>query len=238
MNDSKKSFILYAENINQISLLSDEEAGKIFKAVLTYAGTGEITHFDDRLLQIIFTIFQSQIDRNSEKWEETRKKRAEAGKKGGKQNQANQANASFAKQIKQNQANQAVNVSVSDNVSVNVNDNIPPLSPLGGEGVCESEFETFWEAYPKKASRLNALKSWEKLNPDSKLIREISAALESQKKSEQWKKENGRFIPYAAKWLNERRWEDIPEPEPAAEEKGYSFDLGEIKKLANNFGGK
>lgn len=179
MNDSKKSFILYAENINQISLLSDEEAGKIFKAVLTYAGTGEITHFDDRLLQIIFTIFQSQIDRNSEKWEETRKKRAEAGKKGGKQNQANQANASFAKQIKQNQANQAVNV------SVNVNDNIPPLSPLGGEGVCESEFEAFWEAYPKKASRLNALKSWEKLNPDSKLIREISAALESQKKSEQ-----------------------------------------------------
>ena len=81
--------------------------------------------------------------------------------------------------------------------------------------MCESEFEAFWEAYPKKASRLNALKSWEKR-----------------------KKENGRFIPYAAKWLNERRWEDIPEPEPAAEEKGYSFDLGEIKKLANNFGGK
>lgn len=228
---AKKSFILYAENIKQISLLSDEEAGKIFKAVLTYAGTGETTHFDDRLLQIIFTIFQSQIDKNSEKWEETRKKRAEAGKKGGKQNQANQANASFAKQIKQNQANQAVNV--NDNVNVNVNDNIPPISPTGGE--CVSDFEKFWEAYPKKMSRLNALKAWEELNPDNELIRKILTALEVQKKSEQWQKENGRFIPYAVKWLNEHRWEDNSEPEMEGKSI-YSFDLNEIKKLANNFG--
>ena len=47
---------------------------------------------------------------HSEKWEETRKKRAEAGRKGGKQTQANASSA------KQNQANQAVNVNVNDNV--------------------------------------------------------------------------------------------------------------------------
>jgi hypothetical protein len=33
-------------------------------------------------------------------------------------------------------------------------------------------------------------------------------ALEKQKRSEQWQKDNGKFIPHAATWLNGKRWED------------------------------
>jgi hypothetical protein len=32
--------------------------------------------------------------------------------------------------------------------------------------------------------------------------------------SEQWRRDDGRFIPHPATWLNQRRWED--EAEPAA----------------------
>ena len=33
-------------------------------------------------------------------------------------------------------------------------------------------------------------------------------AIEKQKKSEDWKKEGGKFIPYPTTWLNGKRWED------------------------------
>jgi phage replication O-like protein O len=73
-------------------------------------------------------------------------------------------------------------------------------------------FEEFYKAYPKKKARRGAEKAWAKLNPSPELIKTILTALEKQKQSEEWKKENGKYIPYPATWLNGRRWEDeIPE---------------------------
>ena len=126
-----------------------------------------------------------------------------------KQTQANQANASL---VKQTQANQAVNVNV--NVNVNVI-NIPPISPKGDKPKKKPEtdsfsksFDDFWKAYPKKVSKSNALKAWKKLKPNDDLVREILSALEKQKQSSQWQKDNGQFIPYPTTWLNGKRWED------------------------------
>lgn len=38
-------------------------------------------------------------------------------------------------------------------------------------------------------------------------------ALERQKASRQWQEDDGKYIPYPAKWLNERRWEDVEQVE-------------------------
>ena len=72
-------------------------------------------------------------------------------------------------------------------------------------------FETFYEAYPKKKGRANALKAWKKLCPDEKTLCEMLRALEWQKKSDDWKRDGGQYIPYPASWLNGRRWEDEPD---------------------------
>lgn len=37
-------------------------------------------------------------------------------------------------------------------------------------------------------------------------------AIEVQKKSDQWQRDNGQYIPYPATWLNGRRWEDEIQP--------------------------
>lgn len=235
---------MYTNNAEQFSILSDEQAGKLIKAIFTYSETAVIPKFDDGMLTMAFSFIKCQIDRDSQKWEETRKKRAEAGRKGGKQNQANQANASFAKQNEQSQANQAVNVNVNDNVNVNVND-IPPIVPQGDEPVeknnsepFDKSFEDFWEAYPKKVSKSKALRSWDKLKPNDILVRLILTALEKHKKSLQWQKEYGRYIPHPDKWLRDRRWEDELTFEEAEQQsqKEYSFDLDDYKALINNFG--
>ena len=119
--------------------------------------------------------------------------------------------------------NKSSDVAVSDKEKEIDKDNIPPIVPQGDELPYKPEtdsfsesFNDFWKAYPKKVSKANALKAWKKLKPNNDLVRKILYALEKQKKSSQWQKDNGQFIPYPATWLNGRRWEDEQHEESSA----------------------
>lgn len=69
-------------------------------------------------------------------------------------------------------------------------------------------FNQFWSAYPRKQGKKTAERAFAKLRPDESLLEEILAALDWQKQSASWTKENGQFIPLPATYLNGRRWED------------------------------
>ena len=87
-------------------------------------------------------------------------------------------------------------------------------------GECEGEgktievlpFDTFWANYPKKKAKSAAMKAFAKISADDKV--KIIPALEAQKKSQDWLKNGGQYIPYPASWLNGHRWEDEIDPEP------------------------
>ena len=86
----------------------------------------------------------------------------------------------------------------------------PPKAPQGAAWEPEM-FERFWKAYPCKRDKASARREWDRLEPDRKLMLTMSAALKRQKASEQWQREIG--IPYACRWLRNRRWEDeLEEP--------------------------
>lgn len=70
----------------------------------------------------------------------------------------------------------------------------------------EQAFETFWMNYPKKQGKKTAERAFHKI--DLSLLPKILDALDVQKRTEQWKKENGRYIPLPATWLNQERWND------------------------------
>ena len=72
--------------------------------------------------------------------------------------------------------------------------------------VLERDFNKFWEAYPKKQNKARSFKAWVKQKPDLKVCLE---ALKQHKKSDQWQKQNGQFIPYASTWLNGEQWNDV-----------------------------
>jgi hypothetical protein len=76
------------------------------------------------------------------------------------------------------------------------------------------EFDTFWNQYPKKQGKDAARKAWGKLNPDHTLNTIILTRLEQQKASEQWQRENGKYIPHASTWINGKRWEDELQVKP------------------------
>lgn len=94
-------------------------------------------------------------------------------------------------------------------LKTNIQNSKQPNNALTREGErFEKSFNEFWSAYPKKTAKQSALKAWRKLNPNEELTQKIFAALEQHKRSAQWLKNNGQYIPYAASWLNGRRWED------------------------------
>jgi hypothetical protein len=72
----------------------------------------------------------------------------------------------------------------------------------------DPRFAVFWEAYPKKKAKADAQRAWDKRRPNDELLAEMLRALEHQKRSPDWQKESGRYIPLPASWLNGARWTD------------------------------
>lgn len=77
----KRSFILYTENAQQWNMLSDEKAGQLIKAILTYAETGKEIETDDGMLIMLFSIIKGKIDKDTEKYTKKCEKSRESVKK-------------------------------------------------------------------------------------------------------------------------------------------------------------
>jgi len=71
-----------------------------------------------------------------------------------------------------------------------------------------ARFSKFWNAYPKKKSKGDAEKAFKAINPDSETLEQILAAIEMQKKTDEWSKYNGKYIKYPATWLRDKAWLD------------------------------
>ena len=108
-----KTFLLYAEAAPQIDLLSDEEAGQLFKALFHYVADGEELVTNNRVLAMTFTVFKAQIDRGATKYEEVCQKRREAANKKWEMYRANESNSM------QMDANGCTCIQVDTNVSNN-----------------------------------------------------------------------------------------------------------------------
>lgn len=104
--------------------------------------------------------------------------------------------------------------------------NISPYSPPKGDGEeprkrrskttpawKPERFEGFWAYYPRGENRMGAVRAWDKLKPDDALIETIGRALQVLKATPAWR--DGVGIPYAATFLNGRRWEDAKAKRPA-----------------------
>lgn len=106
--------------------------------------------------------------------------------------------------------------------------------PKQKEKIMQERFERFWAAYPKKQGEGGAKSTWRKLAPSEEQTESILRGLEKAKRSAQWQREGGRYIPQAEKWLNREQWKD---EYPAEDWRGGdglgrpSYDLDEINRL-------
>lgn len=148
-------------------------------------------------------------------------KRSQAGAIGGKASTKHPASKSEAK-TKQ-AGSEAGRKKTEDRSRINT-----PLSPQGAPA---GAFESFWAAYPKKVGKQAAKKAFDRVEIP---VETLLAAIARQKCSAQWSKDNGRFIPNPASWLNQGRWED--ELEQAGQDKNndvYTLGESELRSIAN-----
>jgi uncharacterized protein YdaU (DUF1376 family) len=105
--------------------------------------------------------------------------------------------------------------------NTNTNNSLPPNAEGAEEdevelGDIRDEFTEFLAEYPP--NRVKNLYRLQQAWSASRLTRpptnELIEALRSQKRSLDWTKENGKFIPSPENWLLERRWQDKLDPAP------------------------
>lgn len=137
--------------------------------------------------------------------------RASAGKKGG-------TASAFAKSEKfaqaKPQANRQANAESDSEIEAATENEQKSLS--------QQRFDEFWSIYPNKKSKKTAQKAWDKIKMTQPLFEQIMTAVRRQRDSRDWQRENGRYIPHPATWLNGGCWEDEITDTPA--KNGYRTD--------------
>ncbi len=184
MTSKRKSFVLHKDSLEILPDLTDEQAGKLFKAIYAYQ-IDEETKLD-QIIKMVFLPFKNQFARDDSKYLETCERRAIAGSKGGKQKVAN------ASKSKQKVAN------VADSVSKSKSDSDSDSK----KEVTNDRFAEFWDLYGKKSDSAKCKAKFSKLSKsDIELIFEKLPAYINSTPDKQYRKN-------PITWLNGKCWND------------------------------
>lgn len=154
----KKSFIFYSDWIDTFKELPKDKGYDLLMHILSYVND-ENPKTDDFIIKALFANMKNTLKRDLQKWEEQRKQRSEAGKKSAEIRRTKFNERSTV--VNERTRKPTVSVSVSDSVSVNVND-------------IKKEFNIFWNKYhlitnKQKTDKEPAFKHWNKLNKEDKI---------------------------------------------------------------------
>jgi hypothetical protein len=111
MAENKKSFIAYSDWKETFDALPDEKAGQLIKHIFAYVNDENPTT-DDVLINAVFVNIRNTLKRDLKKWELQYSQRVNAGKKSA---EVRKRNATLVN-------GRSVSSTVSDSVSVNVNE--------------------------------------------------------------------------------------------------------------------
>ena len=113
MADGKKSFVLYADLLDNIEHLTNEEKGILFNHLLEYVNDKNPI-LEDRILVTAWKPIEKQLKRDLKKFEEVKTKRSEAGKRSAelralKTNEQTSTNSTSVESVKQTSTNSTDN---------------------------------------------------------------------------------------------------------------------------------
>lgn len=84
MTEKKTSFVLPTDLLDDLEDFSDDEVGKIFRAILIYTNETEKPGFDDRAMKVVFRHIKKYIDSANENYDKKVQTNRVNGAKGGR----------------------------------------------------------------------------------------------------------------------------------------------------------
>ncbi len=214
----RKQFTFYRSFWDAVKSLPGEDRLKTLDAICEYALDGVTTELEGMPLAM-FTLIKPTLD-------SSRKKAAggQIGKRGPKEPSKSQQrkNKDFDKTsirheqdtdkipIRQEQDNDNEGEKEKE-IEIEIEYECTPPTPSGGENKDSAGFDAFWNEYPKHAGREEAEAEWKKLSPGQELASKICQAVRKWTASDQWREQQGRFIPRAERFLRDRLWLDAPD---------------------------
>jgi hypothetical protein len=207
----RTQFTFYDSFFRSISRIKNKAARcDAYDAICRYALTGEEPDYDNMadIAAIAFEGAKPNLDAS--------RRKAESGKKGGENKQpASKAEANG-----------------EQSETKNKDKNKDKKKNKNKDKCLKGDFEKFWNAYPRKEGKQKAEAAFAKVDVS---VDALISALETQKRSSQWTKDGGQFIPHASTWLNGKRWEDQLGAE--APKAGRSLDADEQAAIDRLLGG-
>lgn len=128
-------------------------------------------------------------------------------------NRANGRNGGRPKGSRNKQKPKKTQVVNSGNPNKTLTNNHKPLTNNHSNNG-QTEFDHFWNAYPRKTKKQDAARAFKKLKPDHALLTRILTHIADRQRLGDW--EQKEYIPHPTTFLNGKRWEDEIIPRGAA----------------------
>lgn len=148
----KSSFLIYHEYREPLKLLTDEQRGRLLMALIDYSESGVVPELDG-ISMMAFSFIQSQMDRDSKKYENRCSSNRENGKKGGRPKKENDSeenpkNPLGFEETEKKTKNRKKPIKIK---------NKDKEKDINKNTMCKSEadalFERVWKLYPQKRGK-------------------------------------------------------------------------------------
>lgn len=242
MNNRNEYIRLWLSYETYFQEYTDAEVGRLVRAMFRYASDGEGVDFPGPE-RYMWPVLKREIDETHVAIEAKHQRQLENGKKGGRP--PKDKSSSESPVVKGNEDENLEVIEKPNGFEKNPKNplvsekpngfektqgkgegkgkgqgqgegNITPLPPSRGGSVSgrDADFEEFWAVYPKKVGKQDARRVFKKVKAD---VHVLIDAVNAQKKSQQWQRDGGQYIPNPSTWLNQGRWEDeLPEFTPVS----------------------
>ena len=175
MGKEQKGFVVYGDVHAVVDELTDEQTGKLFKAMIAYFTTGKAPKFDG-ILKYVWIPIKQQMDRDKEKYDakcEKNRKNIKEYWERTKENERIQTNTNATNTKTNTNTNTDINTKTNTDTTTNTDTN----APGGGRYKCDDDFNIWKRLTPEDIDIL-----YEKFpNSGGLLIDEVFEEVKSKK---------------------------------------------------------
>ena len=218
------SFMLYKNWRALFDSCTDEEAGRLIKALFGFACDGEVPELD-RMLSGIFMMMTQQMKADGEKWERTCERRKAGGCKGGRPSKPKGSNENLKVLEETEETKRFLEKPIEpDKIS---KDKISKDNNISSNA---KAFESIWEDYPRKQGHKEAFAAFERSIKHGASIEDIHKGVLRYKEHIEKCRIEKQYIKQGSTYFKQEAWNDVYDDSAATAEpkKKTSYDLSKV----------